>query len=104
MDKRLFDIDPLTGTKKIWHYDSDKDEAIIESVVDASELVANNKAMFNSYDERASWKGDLHLVASVPMELYMKWKAEGKLDDQAFMKRWLNDPDNRFFRTRPGEV
>lgn len=104
MDKRIFDIDPLTGTKKIWHYDSDKDEAIIESVVDASELVANNKAMFNSYDERSNWKGDMHLVASIPMELYMKWKAEGKLEDQAFMKRWLNDPDNRFFRTRPGEV
>ena len=31
-------------------------------------------------------------------------KAEGKLDDQAYMKRWLNDPDNRAFRTRPGEV
>ena len=31
-------------------------------------------------------------------------KAEGKLDDDAYMKRWLNDPDNRFFRTRPGQV
>ena len=26
------------------------------------------------------------------------------LDDEAAMKRWLNDPDNRFFRTRPGRV
>jgi len=34
----------------------------------------------------------------------MKWKSEGKLDDQAFLKKWLNDPDNRLFRTRPGEV
>jgi hypothetical protein len=104
MDKRLFDFDPISGSKKIWHYDSDKDEAIIETVVDATKLVETNKAMYNSHDERANWKGDMHLVASIPMELYMKWKAEGKLEDQAFMKRWLNDPDNRLFRTRPGEV
>jgi len=104
MDKRLFDFDPISGSKKIWHYDGDTDEAIIETVVDATKLVETNKAMFNSYDERANWKGDMHLVASVPMELYMKWKAEGKLDDQAFMKRWLNSPENRLFRTRPGEV
>ncbi len=104
MDKRLFDFDPVSGSKKIWHYDSDKDEAIIETVVDATKLVETNKAMYNSHDERANWKGDMHLVASIPMELYMKWKAEGKLEDQAFMKRWLNDPDNRLFRTRPGEV
>jgi hypothetical protein len=38
------------------------------------------------------------------MALYYQMKAEGKLEDQAYMKRWLNDPDNRAFRTRPGEV
>jgi hypothetical protein len=38
------------------------------------------------------------------MALFYQMKAEGKLDDQAYMKRWLNDPDNRAFRTRPGEV
>jgi hypothetical protein len=104
MDTKIFDIDPVTGSKKIWHYDGDKDEAIIETVVDATKLVESNKVMFNAHDERANWKGDMHLVASIPMELYMKWKMEGKLEDQAFMKRWLNDPDNRLFRTRPGEV
>jgi len=31
-------------------------------------------------------------------------KSEGKIDDQAYMNRWLNDPDNQFFRTRPGKV
>ena len=104
MTSKLFDFDPVTGTKKIWHYDADKDEAVIETIFDTSNLVETNKAMFNAVDERASWKGDLHLVASIPMELFMKWKSEGKLDDQAFLKKWLNDPDNRLFRTRPGEV
>jgi len=104
MTSKLFDFDPVTGTKKIWHYDADKDEAVIETIFDTSNLVETNKAMFNAVDERASWKGDMHLVASIPMELFMKWKSEGKLDDQAFLKKWLNDPDNRLFRTRPGEV
>jgi len=31
-------------------------------------------------------------------------KAEGKIDDQEYMKKWLNDSDNKFFRTRPGQV
>lgn len=104
MTSKLFDFDPVTGTKKIWHYDADKDEAVIETIFDTSNLVETNKAMFNAVDERANWKGDMHLVASIPMELFMQWKSEGKLDDQAFLKKWLNDPDNRLFRTRPGEV
>jgi hypothetical protein len=31
-------------------------------------------------------------------------KAEGKIDDEAYMKKWLNDSENRFFRVRPGKV
>jgi hypothetical protein len=55
-------------------------------------------------DGKANWNGEWHLVASIPEALYYKMKAEGKIDDQAYMKRWLNDPDNQFFRTRPGKV
>jgi hypothetical protein len=58
----------------------------------------------NAVDEKAAWKGEWHLVASIPESLYYKMKAEGKIDDQEYMKRWLNDSDNQFFRTRPGKV
>jgi hypothetical protein len=104
MTTKLFDVDPITGTRKFWHYDAEKDEATIQTVIDATEVVTNNKQRFNSFDEKAGWKGDMHHVASIPMALFYQMKAEGKLDDQAYMKRWLNDPDNRAFRTRPGEV
>jgi hypothetical protein len=77
---------------------------VIETIIDVSGVVADNQQKFNQFDERANWKGDMHHVASIPMALFYKMKAEGKLDDQAYMKRWLNDPDNRAFRTRPGEV
>jgi hypothetical protein len=104
MQSKIFDIDPLTGTKKMWHYDADKDEAIIETIMDATGVVEDNKAEFNQFDERSSWKGDVHKVASIPMALYYDLKAKGITDDPARMKAWLNDPENRFFRTRPGRV
>lgn len=88
----------------MWHYDADKDEAIIENIVDATGVVEDNKAEFNAVDERAGWKGDMHKVASIPMSLYYDLKAKGITEDPARMKAWLNDPDNRFFRTRPGRV
>ena len=104
MTSKLFDFDPITGTKKMWHYDADKDEAVIETIFDINAIGEDNKAKYNSFDERANWNGDMHHVASIPMSLFYKLKAEGKLDDQAYMKRFLNDPDNRVFRTRPGDV
>lgn len=88
----------------MWHYDADKDEGIIETIFDVQAIGEDNKARYNSFDERANWNGDMHHVASIPMSLYYQLKAEGKLDDQAYMKRFLNNPDNRVFRTRPGEV
>ena len=104
MHTKLFDINTETGTRKMWHYDAEKDEATIETIIDATQIVSDNKERFNSFDEKANWKGDMHHVASIPMALFYQMKAEGKLDDQAYMKRWLNDPDKRAFRTRPGEV
>jgi hypothetical protein len=104
MTSKLFDYDPITGTKKVWHYDADKDEAVIETIFDVQAIGEDNKAKYNSFDERANWNGDMHHVASIPMSLFYQMKAEGKLDDQAYMKRFLNDPNNRVFRTRPGDV
>ena len=104
MHTKLFDINPVTGTRKMWHYDAEKDEATIETIIDATQIVSDNKDRFNSFDEKANWKGDMHHVASIPMALFYQMKAEGKLDDEAYMKRWLNSPENRFFRTRPGKV
>lgn len=103
MSKKLFDYDPETGTTKWWHYDADKDEAKIETVFEVGDIIEANKAEFNSTDERARW-GEWSKVASIPMALFYRLKQQGIIDDQAAMKRWINDPDNRLFRTRPGRV
>ena len=101
--KRLFDFDPETGTTKWWHYDAEKDEATIETVFEVGDLIEQNKKQYADTDERARY-GEWSRVASIPMALFYRLKAKGIIDDQAAMKRWLNDPDNRFFRTRPGRV
>jgi hypothetical protein len=103
MSKKLFDYDPETGTTKWWHYDADKDEATIETEFQVGDLIEANKAQFNSTDERARW-GEWSKVASIPMVLFHRLKQQGIIDDPAAMKKWLNAPENRLFRTRPGRV
>jgi len=101
--KRLFDYDPETGTTKWWHYDADKDEATIETVFEVGDLIEQNKRLYADTDERTRY-GEWSRVASIPMALFYRLKNQGIIDDPAAMKRWLNDPDNKFFRTRPGRV
>jgi len=102
-EKKLFDKDDALGITRIWHYDADKDEATIETRQDVSQIIEENKQEYAQIDERARW-GEWTRVASIPLSIYYKLKAEGKLEYEAYMKRWLNDPDNKYFRTRSGEV
>jgi hypothetical protein len=103
MQKKIFDTNKELGITRTWHYNDATDEATIQTQQDVTDVIEENKNEFNQIDERAKW-GEFNKVASIPLSLYYQLKAEGKLDDQAYMKRWLNDPENRHFRTRPGEV
>jgi len=38
------------------------------------------------------------------MNIYMDLVSKGITRTEKDFKKWLNDPDNRFFRTRPGRV
>ena len=103
MDNKIFDVNPDLGITRTWHYNDETDEATIQTQQDVTAIVEENKNEFNQVDERAKW-GEFSRVASIPLSLYYELKKEGKLEDQAYMKRWLNDPENRHFRTRPGQV
>lgn len=104
MEKRFFDVNPDTGITRTWHYNDLTDEATIQTTQDLTAVIEANKRDLAAIDEKANWKGEWHHVASIPETLYYQMKAEGKIDDQAYMKKWLNDSDNKFFRTRPGKV
>jgi hypothetical protein len=108
-DRRLLSYDPASKISQYLTYNdactgSDTDDTFtIETYQDVSALVEYNKKNFNQVGSLDRW-GEGKIVARIPLTLYYQLKREGKLDDQAYMSRWLNSPDNRFFRTRPGRV
>lgn len=103
-DRKLFSEDPFTGVRKFFHWDDSNDTFLIETEMSQpllEDILEGNKQSFN--DAPSRW-GNGQIVASIPVHLYWDLKKKGIADDDAAMKRWLNDPDNRFFRRRPGTV
>ena len=47
---------------------------------------------------------EMRHVAEIPMVIYQQAMREGWIKDKAKFKRWLNDPDNRAFRTRVSRI
>ncbi len=103
VDSRIISTNATIGQVQKMHFHEDGG-ITLETQQDVSAIVEANKAAYNQVDERANWKGDMHRVGSVPMSIYYDLKRRGILDDQAALKRWLNDPENQVFRTRPGRV
>lgn len=77
---------------------------IYEDVQDVTEILDANKAEYNMHDERSRWNHEGTKVASIPLVVWEELKRKGIADDQKALLRWLDDPDNRAFRTRPGKL
>lgn len=103
-DFELFDWDPQTG-RTVWRmFDGEKIVFRTDSPV-ASTIEANTAHRNAASD---GWKGDYHRVASVPMQLLYDEnlglnKAIQQGDDK-YISRFLNDSDNRAWRTKDGSV
>lgn len=104
METRLFNVAPELGLVEKWHYDESTDTAIIESVQDVEQILDANRNAYNETDERARYKDGAHMVARIPLVVLQDLKKRGIADDPAAMRKWLNDPENKYFRTRPGRV
>ena len=84
---------------------------VIETRQDISGIIEQNKKEYNSFDERAKWSDELfgNKVASIPLTVIDDLNKLGimrgfaVLDEKRF-KAWLNNSDNRVFRTRTGVV
>tara|TARA_Y100000385_G_scaffold265856_1_gene300493 strand:- start:295 stop:618 length:324 start_codon:yes stop_codon:yes gene_type:complete len=85
------------------------DGIVLEVVQDVSDIVERNKKEYNNNSKK--WGDDVfdNKIASIPMTVVDKLNQQGimrgfhVLDQKAFFK-WLNDPDNRFFRTKQGRI
>lgn len=103
-----FSLNPLTGAVTYWHEDDATGKTHIETVADVEPVIEQNKAL--SKEMRSDWKGDMHLVASIPPELLPHLEQigamtrAGRILDEKILKRWLNDADNRAWRVKQGQV
>ena len=98
---RVFERDAFTGITTYFIYDDATDTFVLHKEQDVSGIIELNKTDFN--EAPLGW-ADGRRVASIPMNIFWDLKQKGIADDQAALRRWLNDPDNRFFRTRPGKI
>ena len=88
---------------------NDKDEITIKQEQDVSELIEQNKKEYNNANSK--WSDELfgNKVASIPFTAIDKLNKEGimkgftVLDKKRFFA-WLNNPENLFFRTKPGQL
>lgn len=100
----LLEFDPVLKIRRGFTYNHADESFIIDTKQNVTSLIEMNKSLANMTDERAGWKGDFHRVASIPLTTYMKLVQEGIAHDNERMLRWLDEPEQRLFRTRPGSL
>jgi hypothetical protein len=103
MYKRLLDVNPYLGITEYFYYDDDTGECRIEQVQDTTQIIEQNLAQRNLTDKHTRW-GEWSKVATIPISIWADLNQKGIVKDKASFKKWLNDPDNRFFKTREGKV
>lgn len=99
-----YDPELLIAQTFVTHPGDDDGVFFLHTEQDVTDLVEANKAAYNAVDERATWAGDWHRVASIPISVWFDLVRQGIANDEARLRRWMNDRDNLVFRTRPGRV
>lgn len=75
------------------------DKLILEEVDDLEPIIQEAKRL----SELEPGKEFRH-AAVVPATILRKASREGWLNDPAAWRKWMNDPDNKIFRTWPGDI
>ena len=99
-------------TSRPWKLDINNDgTATINTYQDVEPIIEQNKKNLNNYLTfgKASAMGTDNgvTVASIPTTVWEIWMKEtnGAIQkDEKLLKKYLNDPDNKYFRTTPTRV
>ena len=105
--KRLMSQDLNTQTVQIAH-DDGEGGLYLETKQNIEPFLEQNKNSYARIDERARW-GEFTHIASIPFAVIQQLNTLGILNGLHIVEHnkltaWLNDSDNRFFRTRPGRI
>jgi len=97
----LFDYDVKTG-RQVWRCVVDGRE-VFRTDYPVDDVISLNTATRNM--AQSGWKGDWHLVGSVPLNVYYDQLHDAvNQGDDKYLSRWLNDSDNSAWRTKSGRV
>ncbi len=105
--KRLLARDPDAGRTEWYWSNPDDGKIAIQTEWDVNPIAEDCKGIYNTFDERAPWKGDWHHVACIPMAVIEdEWRRNRRnlLVDKDYVRHWCNKSENRAFRIRPGRV
>lgn len=106
-DRRTLSFDSEALIRTDFGYETgdtlNDDTIIISETQDVTAIIEANKRSANAID-RHQKHGEWSKVASIPLNIYYDLKRQGIVDDPVRFKRWLNDGDNKYFRTRGGVV
>lgn len=98
----LFDHDFQLG-RSVWKRVNPDGSVTFRTDYQVDKIVAQNRAHLNE-SQGQNW-GEGRRVASIPLNLfYDKIDPALQQGDKAYLSRWLNDSDNRAFRTFGGKV
>ena len=101
-DWSLFDYDIKTG-RQVWVLTNPDGSMTLRTDYPIQPTIDTNRAQRNL--ARNDWAGDYHQVASIPLNVFHDQLAEAaRQNDQRYLSRWLNDADNRAWRTKEGSV
>ena len=108
MSKRLITSDRSRGTE-VWLHDNPEGGWTIEQKQHVSHVLEQNKKMRDDWQKgrllgntQRHWQQVADIPASIYLELKNKF-GEPK-DNPKEWRKWLNDYDNRFFRTGGGHI
>lgn len=102
MSERLIGGNPLSGSREYFTYEPITDSVVIKTVEDVSPALSANQALRQL--QTGNWRGDMHLVASIPLGIADDLIRRGILYDQKKMRKWLNDRDNSMMRVKEGRL
>lgn len=97
-------IDDTGHVKTYWEKDQSSDLNIITTVQDCEPVLERNKSLARHFDGYTPSREMRH-IASIPMGVIPILQKMGLMDkayqitDRAKFRRWLNDPENMYFRT-----